>query len=256
MRLCDSAGHDALEMREIGRDVDGHAVEGNPAADANAERGDLVFGGGAVERRRLVGPGDPDADAVLAGLADDAELGERIDQPALESADEGAHVGATAPEVEHDIGDALPGPVIGELAAAPGAMHGKVRIEQIAVPCAGSRRVERRMLEQPDPLRRASLRDCRRPRLHFRDRVGIGGDPRCDAPFHRRSAGRGKERRRRRQPGDVHAICRNSRIAAGAPPLQDAHIGVSRAERERCGPADQAKRAHPRRCRQKDICVR
>ena len=160
---------------EIGRDVDRDAVEGNPAAHANAERGDLVLGGGAVERRRLVGPGDPDADAVLAGLADDAELGQRIDQPALERADEGAHVGAAAPEVEHDIGDALPGPVIGELAAAPGAMHGKARVEQIAVPRAGSRRVERRMLEQPDPLRRASLRDRRRrappfprPRRHRR----------------------------------------------------------------------------------------
>ena len=78
----------------------------------------------------LSGRRDPDADAVLAGLADDAELGERVDQPALQRADEGAHVGATAPEVEHDIGDALPGPVIGELAAAPGAMHGKARVER------------------------------------------------------------------------------------------------------------------------------
>ena len=49
----------------------------------------------------------------------DAEVGQRPDHPLLELPDIGAHVPPAAVEVEHRIGDPLPRPVIGVLAAAP-----------------------------------------------------------------------------------------------------------------------------------------
>lgn len=39
----DAAGDDALEMGEIGIEIDGDAVKGDPAPDANADGGDFVF---------------------------------------------------------------------------------------------------------------------------------------------------------------------------------------------------------------------
>ncbi len=57
------------------------------------------------------------------------------------------------------IGDALAGAVIGELAAAPGRMDRKTRVEQVLRPRRGSRRIERRMLDQPDQFPRAAFGD-------------------------------------------------------------------------------------------------
>ena len=58
-------------------------------------------------------------------------------------------------QVEHHIGHALAGPVIGVLPAAAAAVDREaVGIDQVAVPRAGARRIERRMLEEPDELRR------------------------------------------------------------------------------------------------------
>ena len=98
--------------------------------------------------------------------------------------DEGAHVAAAAAQVEHHVGDALAGPVIGELAAAPAAVDGQaLRIEQVLGPRAGAGGVERRVLEQPDELGRAPVRDRRRAGLHDADgRVVVDG-PIADGPL-------------------------------------------------------------------------
>ena len=77
------------------------------------------------QRRALVRAPHPDADAVVAPLAAHLEGRERADDPFLERGDEAAHVRAAALEVEHDIGDALAGTVIGELPAAAGRWTGK-----------------------------------------------------------------------------------------------------------------------------------
>ena len=45
--VADAAGHDALEVREVAVDVEGDAVEGDPAAHADAER--------AADRLRAAG---------------------------------------------------------------------------------------------------------------------------------------------------------------------------------------------------------
>src|SRR5690606_16871104 len=156
------------------------AVETDPTADADADGGDLVLaqcaaGAGAV---------DPDADAALAPLALHAEFGERLDQPFLEAANEAAHV-ATAPgEVEHHIGHALPGAVIGRLAAAAGADHREtLRVENVAVLCAGAGGVERGVLDQPDELPRLAAMDRRGATLHRRDCGVIGGQAGRNGPL-------------------------------------------------------------------------
>ena len=57
----DAAGHDAVVVAEIGRDVERNAVEGHPARDPDADRRDLV-----LAARALVGPPHPDADPARA----------------------------------------------------------------------------------------------------------------------------------------------------------------------------------------------
>ena len=96
---------------------------------------------------------------AVAALAFDAEAGERRDQPVLERGDEGADVAAARAEVEHHIGHALAGAVIGEAAAAAGPNTGKrPGIEQLARLGAGAGRVEGRVLEQPHALARVLRR--------------------------------------------------------------------------------------------------
>src|SRR4051794_23932477 len=105
-------------MLELGLDVERDAVKAHPAPHADADRGDLV-----LDLEALVGPAHPDADPVLAPLTLDVEAREAADQPFLERRDEGTHVRAAPLQVEHDIGNALAGAVIGELPAAAGAEH-------------------------------------------------------------------------------------------------------------------------------------
>ena len=84
----------------------------------------------------LSGRGDPDADAVLAPLAAHIEGGERADEPLLQRRDEAAHVRRAALQVEHHIGHALAGPVIGELPAAAGLVDREARLDQVLAACA------------------------------------------------------------------------------------------------------------------------
>ena len=71
----------------------------------------------------LVRPLDPDADAVFAAFAAHVEGRKCLDDPLLEARRHRPHVGPPSVQVEHDIGHALAGAVIGELAAAPGGEH-------------------------------------------------------------------------------------------------------------------------------------
>src|SRR5262245_33322318 len=74
--LADAAGDDAAVMREVGGDVEGDAVIGDPLADADAERCNLVLAS--------PGPGDPDTDAPGPPFAANAKPCEGADQPFLE----------------------------------------------------------------------------------------------------------------------------------------------------------------------------
>ena len=113
--LADAAGHDAGEMREVRLDVDRDAVERHPVAHADADGGDLVF---ARSPRRTQTPTRSSRRSPLT-----LNCVERVDHPLLEAGHEGAHVAAAALEVEHHIGHALAGAVIGVLPAAPRLEH-------------------------------------------------------------------------------------------------------------------------------------
>ena len=84
-------------------------------------------------------PGSEGGVAPGAPLAPHVEGAERGDDPVLERADIGAHVGTAAAKVEHQIAHALTWPVIGELPATARAMHRKTRVDEIGVAgrCAG-----------------------------------------------------------------------------------------------------------------------
>ena len=92
----------------------------------------ILSSAGAAVGAGPVGPHDPDADAPLAPLAADAELGQRRDHPFLEPVDEPPHVAAARAHVEHDVDDALAGPVVGVLPPPPRRVDGKAgRVAQV-----------------------------------------------------------------------------------------------------------------------------
>ena len=86
---------------------------------------------------------------------------------------------------QHGVTHALARPVIGELAAAPGAIDGKARLDQVAVLGTGAGGVDGRMLQQPDLLSRQSFGDGGGARLHLGQGLGIGDRLVADLPFHR-----------------------------------------------------------------------
>jgi hypothetical protein len=102
-----------------------------PWKDADCR--DLVF-----EPLTLVGPGYPDADAILAPLARHVESRQRPDDPPFKRSDIGTHVGLSPFQVEHDIDHPLAGAVIGELSASPALKDRKAGIEQIGGLAAGA----------------------------------------------------------------------------------------------------------------------
>jgi hypothetical protein len=70
------------------RQIDGKPVHRHPTPDADADRTDLGLGPVAAIR--------PDADAARRTPAFDAEITERVDNPAFDRMDETAHVIAPA----------------------------------------------------------------------------------------------------------------------------------------------------------------
>src|SRR5205085_12166002 len=99
------------------------AMIGHPAANAHADRGDLLLSVFPVRY--------PDADAALAPFAVHAEMDKRADQPFFEIAHETAHAGFALAQIEHHVGHALSRSVIGELAAPSRLKNGKPRIKEV-----------------------------------------------------------------------------------------------------------------------------
>ncbi len=155
---------------------------------ADADRGDLVFGAFA-----FVGTPHPNPDAVFAALAMDIECGERVDDPFLDGGDETAHIRRAPLQIEHHVADALAGAVIGELAAAAGAVDRKTRLDQLLRPGGRAGRVKGRVLQQPNQLARLAARNRRRARRHRGKRVVVVDQAVAHAPFDRRRTGGGKQ---------------------------------------------------------------
>ena len=144
--------------------------------------------------------GDPDADAALPPLAAHAEAVEGADQPFLQPVHVAAHVArrhraVRAGEVQHDVGHALAGAVIGPLPAAAGGEGGEAAgVGQLLGPGRGAGGVERRVLDQPDQFGRGAGADGGDAVLHSGEGVGVGREAVGDAPF----AGRRRQLKRRR----------------------------------------------------------
>ena len=165
----------------------------------------------------LSSAGSPSGEAGLSGRAThtptrlsrvsphDVESLQRLDQPMFERGDVGSHVGPAALEVEHDVTDPLPGSVVGELAAASGAMDRKTGFDEVALFGARAGGVKRRMLEEPDAFGRVSARDRIGARLHLHERVGILRQSGGDDPFDGRRIMGGKQRRARGKARIEHA---------------------------------------------------
>src|SRR5690242_16580344 len=98
----------------------------DPALHSDPDRGDLV-----LPAVTLVVSAYPHSDPILAPLATDVEDGKRADQPFFQRGDVAAYIVAAMPQVEHQVGNALAGPMVGELAAAAGLMHRKARLDQV-----------------------------------------------------------------------------------------------------------------------------
>ena len=116
------------------------------------------------------------------------KLRERRDDPILERRDVAAKVGAALVQVEHQVDHALAGAVISELAAAAGAEDGEpVGRDEVLVLGAGAGGIERRMLHQPDKLRRLARGNCGSARFHGGDSLGVGEEPFRDDPLNGRA---------------------------------------------------------------------
>src|SRR4029077_9839904 len=139
-----AARHDAAEMIELGIDVQRDAVIADPVTHPDADRGDLVL--------MTAGPRDPSPDPAVAALAPDVEPRQGADHPFLEPPDMAAHIAPPRTQfgpikIEHHIGNALAGAVIGVLPAAAALVDRQALwIEQVRGARAGAGGVERRVL--------------------------------------------------------------------------------------------------------------
>ena len=177
-----AAGDDAVEMAEVGIDVQADAMEAYPTPQLHADGGHLVFAPVALRH--------PDADAALAHLAGDAQPGQRANDPGLQRLHERPHVATARRKVKHHVGHSLARPVVRELAAPPGAEHREPPwVQQVGGPGGNAGGVERRVLEQPDQFARLCARDRIRSRFHSALGVRVGHETGGDRPAGGRGVG-------------------------------------------------------------------
>jgi hypothetical protein len=180
----DTAWHNAGKMLKLRIDVQAYSVERDPLAHPDADCRDLVFRACGLFR-----PAHPHADTVLAPFCLDVEPVERGDQPVFQAGDEGTHVLAAPGQVEHDVGHALAGAVIGVLAATPGLEHAKpVRCNQVGRVGGRAGGIQGRVLDQPDQFRRLARGNGGGARLHEGDRISIVDEAVSHLPLHRPGA--------------------------------------------------------------------
>src|SRR5438132_8198156 len=118
----EAAGDHAIERREVRVHVQREPVTRHAARDAHPDGRDL--------RVTPVGQRDPDAGPALDGAGRDAEVGERGSQGVLERPHIRDDVRRVA-EREDRVPDQLPGPVVGDVATAVDAIHGRAGAAQI-----------------------------------------------------------------------------------------------------------------------------
>src|SRR5207249_2197035 len=107
--IRNSAGNDEVEVIEIGGDVEGKSVAGDPAGKPHAD-GRQLF------------PTYPDAGQSWNPFSLDSEIGRCPNQHILQIAHVTVHVTAIGLQIENRIADDLTRTVIRDVAAAPGLM--------------------------------------------------------------------------------------------------------------------------------------
>ena len=115
----------------------------------------------------------PDRRSCPGPVGAHTERGESLDHPVLHPLDEPAHISAASAQVEHNVPDPLAGAVISDATATPGAVDRKaLLVEQLVIARARSAGVNRRVLQQPDRLRRGPADDGLDRRSMNRTAVG------------------------------------------------------------------------------------
>jgi hypothetical protein len=124
---------------------------------------------------------------AVAALADDVEAGEGGNDPAFEITDEASDIVVAPLQVEHHVGDALAGAMIGVSAAAAGFVDRKaLRRQQFGGVGAGPGGVYGGMFEQPNGLRRGADADFGGAIFHEGDGGLVVDQLVANPPFYRR----------------------------------------------------------------------
>ena len=166
-------------MLELRLHVERDAVQADPALQAHADGGDLVLAQGSARLR----PVNPHADAAFAHAGLHVESGEGADDPVFEVGHEGTHVAAAGADVEHQVGHALAGAVIGVLTAASGIENREAGgVFQVGGFGGRAGGVEGRMFQEPHQFPGALIADGPCPRVHHGERGAVGNRGVGDRP--------------------------------------------------------------------------
>ena len=121
------AGHDQIEITQIGRHIVGKSVRGDPAAQMHAERGQLLSPGRSSRPKR---PAALDAGCATPKSADGRE------SSLLQAAPRTSGRPTVFAEIQNRIADHLAGAVVGDVAAAVGGVKLHVHLLQAVRPRA------------------------------------------------------------------------------------------------------------------------
>src|SRR5690242_14171339 len=92
----DAAWNDEVEVAEVGGDIEGEAVGGDPSADVDADGRKLFF-------RNISGGLNPDAGLAWDAIGGDAEIGGGADHGLFQGADVPVNVAADQIEIEDGV---------------------------------------------------------------------------------------------------------------------------------------------------------
>ena len=174
----ESAGVDAREPPQVGRDVQREPVHGDITRRTHSYCAYLARASLSVRRGPLA---DPDARSACDAARGDAVAGRRADHGLLQRGDVFPQADPEPFEVENRVADQLPRAVEGDVAAAVDVkelrahrFERRLRDEQVLRTAALAERIDRRMLHQKD---RAGI--LRRDRRSVRFPGGIGRRSLC-----------------------------------------------------------------------------
>ena len=141
--FADAAGYYAVEMVKFRVHIDGNTMITDPFPQPDTDCCNLGFPAVALI--------NPDSDPAFAPPAGDVESPECPADPVFERMNTVAHIAPPYTQIQHGVGNALSGAVIGVLSAPARLKYRKsVRFRQISGIGTGTGGVDCRMFGQPD----------------------------------------------------------------------------------------------------------